>query len=201
MKRRPRRVGIFGGSFDPVHAGHLIFAQEAVDRLSLDRLLFVPAARPAHKRRRALAPIEDRIAMLRLATRGNPRLAVSRLEADPGRVAYTVRTLERLARPGGPELTFIMGQDSLEEFRTWREPERILALARLAVVPRGEGRPPRIAAGRRGRVVLLDVPRIGISSTEIRRRLRGGRSVRYWVPDPVLAYLERHGLYETRRKR
>lgn len=201
MTSRPRRVGVFGGSFDPVHVGHLLFAAEAVDRLGLDRLLFVPAARPAHKRGRVLAPIADRIAMLRLATRGHRRFAVSTLEADPARVAYTARTLERLARPGRVALTFVMGQDSLEEFRTWREPDTILALARLAVVPRGDGRRPRLDAALRRRVVFLDVPRVGISSSEIRRRLRRGRSVRYWVPDPVLAYLERHALYQARRSR
>lgn len=201
MSARPRRVGVFGGSFDPVHVGHLILAEEAVTRLRLDRLLFVPAARPAHKRTRALAPIADRVAMLRLATRGNPRFAVSRIEADLPGVAYTVRTLERLARAERASLYFLMGQDSLEEFGTWREPARILSLARLAVLPRGDGRRPRLAPALRRRVVFLDAPRVGVSSTEIRRRLRSGRSVRYWVPEPVLAYLERHGLYPRRRSR
>ncbi|HEX7079145.1 MAG TPA: nicotinate-nucleotide adenylyltransferase [Candidatus Eisenbacteria bacterium] len=200
MSGRPRRIAIFGGSFDPVHVGHLILAEEAVARLSLDRLLFVPAARPAHKRTRALAPVAHRLAMLRLATRGNPRFRVSRLEADGG-VAYTVRTLERLARREDASWTFLMGQDSLEEFATWREPGRILELARLAVVPRGGGPRPRLGAALRRRVVFLDVPTIGISSTEIRKRIRAGRSVRYWVPDRVLSYVERHGLYHARRSR
>jgi nicotinate-nucleotide adenylyltransferase len=200
MSRGTRRVGVFGGSFDPVHVGHLIVAEEALTRLRLDRLLFVPAARPAHKRARVLAPIEDRVAMLRLAVRGNPRFAVSRIEAAADRVVYTVETLERLARSEAASLVFLMGQDSLEEFDTWRDPKRILTLARLAVVPRGDRARPHLGAALRRRVVFLDAPRIGISSSEIRRRVRGRRSVRYWVPDAVLAYLERHALYRKRRR-
>jgi len=194
-----RRVAIFGGTFDPVHMGHLLMAEEAVERLRLDRLFFLPAGRPAHKRDRSITPVEHRLAMLRLAVRGNPRFAVSRLEADHDRVTYTVESLERFAKAEGAELYFLMGQDSLDEFRTWREPDRILALARLAVVPRGEMERPSLDAAVRRRVVFLKPPRIGIASSEIRRRLGRKRSVRYWIPDPVLAYIKRHGLYGPRR--
>jgi len=196
-----RRIGVFGGSFDPVHFGHLILAQEAIARLKLARLLFVPAARPAHKRRRRLAGVEHRLAMLRLATRGNASFGVSSIEAERGGISFTAVTLELLARAERAEIFFLMGQDSLEEFHTWREPERIARLARLAVLPRGEGEVPRLPPPLRGRVVLLRSPRIGISSTEIRRRLRRSLPVRYWVPDPVLAYAARHGLYGIRRPR
>jgi len=190
---------VFGGTFDPVHVGHLILAQEAAALLGLDRLLFVPANRPAHKRAPRLEPVEHRIAMLRRATRGQPRLRVSRIEADRGGVSYTVHTLESLHRSLRAELFFLMGQDSLEEFSGWREPERILDLARLAVIPRGE-RPPRVPPALRGRVVLVRAPRIGVSSTELRRRLRLGLPASYWTPDAVLRYIERHGLYGTRRR-
>jgi len=196
-----RRIGVFGGSFDPVHVGHLILAQEAVTQLELARILFVPAARPAHKRRRRLAPVEHRLAMLRLATRGNPSFRVSRIEAERGGISFTAVTLELLARTERAEIFFLMGQDSLEEFHTWREPERIARIARLAVLPRGERASPRLTPPLRGRVVLLRSPRIGISSTEVRRRLRRALPVRYWIPDPVLAYAARHGLYGIRRPR
>jgi nicotinate-nucleotide adenylyltransferase len=193
-----RRLGIFGGTFDPVHVGHLILAQEALEQLDLDRLWFLPASRPAHKRARAITPVSHRIAMLRHAVRGNPRFTISRIEADQDGPSFTVTTLERLARTERADLSVLMGQDSLEEFRTWREPDRILALARLVVAPRGE-RAPRLDAATRRRVVFLDQPRIGIASSDIRRRLRRGAAVRYWVPDPVLSYIRRHGLYRPSR--
>lgn len=193
------RLGIYGGTFDPVHTGHLIMAEEAVERLRLDRLVFLPAGRPAHKRDRSITAAAHRIAMLRLAIRGNPRFAVSTHEAARDGVTYTVQSLQWFAGREDADLFFLMGQDSLEEFRTWREPERILALARLAVVPRGDGDRPSLEAAVRRRVVFLKPPRIEIASSEIRRRLGRGRSVRYWLPEPVLAYIRRHGLYAARR--
>lgn len=194
-----RRVGVFGGTFDPVHMGHLLMAEEAVERLRLDRLIFLPAGRPAHKRDRSITPVEHRLAMLRLAVRGNARFAVSRVEADQAGVTYTVDSLEKFAASERADLYFVMGQDSLDEFRTWRDPDRILALARLAVVPRGEIERPSLDAAVRRRVVFLKPPRIGIAASEIRRRLGRRRTVRYWLPDTVLAYIKRHGLYGHRR--
>jgi nicotinate-nucleotide adenylyltransferase len=198
--RDAARLGVFGGTFDPVHVGHLIMAQEALLRLRLDRLLFVPAARPAHKRSGALASVEHRVAMLRLAVRGEARFGVSTLEADRDGVSFTVDTLEALARSGARSLFFVMGQDSLDDFPTWREPERIARLARLVVVPRGDGARPTVAAALRGRVSFLTPPRIGISSSEIRRRLKRGLPVRYWIPDLALDYARRNGLYGIRRR-
>lgn len=197
------RVGVFGGSFDPVHVGHLIMAGEALERLRLDRVVFVPANRPAHKRRRALAGVRHRLAMLRLATRGNARFQVSAVEVERGGVSFTADTLEAMARAGAGSLWFILGEDSLAELHTWRDPDRIARAARLVVVPRGDGarRAPRaLPAAWRRRVVALHPPRIGISSTEIRRRVRAGKTVRYWVPDPVLSYMARHGLYGSSRR-
>jgi len=201
VTRRVSRTGVLGGTFDPVHVGHLILAEEAATRLRLDRVLFMPAARPPHKRARGVAPTEHRIAMLRLAVRGNPRFEVSRLEADRTGVSFTAETLEALSRRGRTDLYFIMGQDSLEEFQSWRNPERITRLARLAVFPRGDRDAPSLPPALRRRVTFLHPPRIGISSTEIRRRVRRGLSVRYWIPDPVLAYVMRHGLYGSRTRR
>ncbi len=200
MSRTSVRTGIFGGTFDPVHVGHLIMAEEAAVRLRLHRVLFVPASRPAHKRSRGITPIEHRLAMLRLATLGNERFQVSRAEADGGGISFTANTLEALSRRGAGDLYFIMGQDSLEEFHSWRDPERITHLARLVVFPRGDRELSSLAPSLRRRVLFLRPPRIGISATEIRRRLRRGLSVRYWVPDKVLAYVTRHGLYGTRSR-
>lgn len=198
--RAGERIGVFGGTFDPVHLGHLIMAEEALARLRLHRILFVPAARPAHKRSRGVAAVEHRIEMLRIAVRGNPRFEVSRIEADRAGTSFTASTLETLAEKGSAEIYFIMGQDSLEEIHTWREPDRITRIARLVVLPRGDRELASLAPALRRRVVFLRPPRIGISSTEIRRRLRRGLPVRYWIPDAVLAYVTRHGLYGIRRR-
>jgi nicotinate-nucleotide adenylyltransferase len=194
------RVGVFGGTFDPVHHGHLIMAEEAVARLRLDRILFMALNHPPHKRAPGLAAVEHRLAMLRLATRGNPRFEVSRLEADRGGISYTVNTLETLRGRMRGDLFFVMGQDSLEDFTRWRDPDRIVALARLVVVPRGPRRLSRVPARIGRRVLFLDPPRIEISSTEIRRRVRRGLPVRYWTPDSVLRYVTRHGLYGKRTR-
>ncbi len=195
------RVGVFGGTFDPVHHGHLIMAQEAVARLKLDRMVFVAANRPSHKRAPDLADVEHRIAMLRLAVKGNESFEVSRIEADRGGFSYTVNTLETLHQAGGDDLFFLMGQDSLEDFARWVKPDRILELARLVVVPRGEGDMGSLPPSLRRRVTYVKPPRIGICSTEIRRRLKRGLPVRYWIPDLVLRYLTRHGLYGTGNRR
>lgn len=197
---RAARYGVFGGSFDPVHYGHLLVAEEAAAQLDLRRVLFLPAFRPAHKRRRSLAGVEHRLAMLRLAVRGNPRFEVSSLEASSGGVSYTVDTLSALAAKRNGPLYFIMGQDSLEEFDTWRSPGTILRLARLVVVPRGDRDLPPLRPALRRRTIVLRSPRVGISSSEIRSRIRRSRSVRYWTPDSVRAYIARHGLYRNRRR-
>jgi nicotinate-nucleotide adenylyltransferase len=200
-------VGVFGGSFDPVHVGHLIMAGEALDRLRLDEVVFIPANRPAHKRSRSLADVRHRLAMLRLAVRGNSRFRVSAIEARRGGVSFTADTLESLKQRAADSLYFILGEDNLAEFHTWRDPDRIARLATLVVVPRAAGEDgsrhsragTALRAAWRRRVVMLHPPTIGISSTEIRRRVRGGKPVRYWVPDPVLSYMARHGLYGSRR--
>jgi nicotinate-nucleotide adenylyltransferase len=139
--------------------------------------------------------------MLRLATQSNRRFVVSRLEADRGGLSYTVNTLETLHQTIDGDLFFLLGQDSLDDFARWREPDRIVALARLVVVRRGPGTVARLPARFRRRIVALDSLRIDISSTEIRRRIRAGLTVRYWTPDAVLRYVARHGLYRKRTRR
>jgi nicotinate-nucleotide adenylyltransferase len=200
------RAGILGGTFDPIHLGHLLLAEQAREALSLDRVLVVPASRPPHKPGRVHTPFELRLEMARLAVDGAEGLAVSDIERDPARPSWTIDTLRRLqATPGFPAETWLLlGGDSLEELPTWREPEEIVRLARLAVYPRPgwdaateAGRLPAAQAAWRdaGRLVLLDGPRLALSSSEIRERVRAGKSIRYLVPEPVRLLIAQRGLY------
>lgn len=191
-----RRVGVFGGTFDPPHVGHLAIAEWARDRLALARVLLVPAGEPPHKRGRPVTAARHRLAMARLAARGNPAFAVSPIEAEREGPSFTVDTLRALrVRERGARLFLVIGADSLDDFPDWRDPEGILELATLAVAERnGAGgrkrsRPPH---------VRLEFPPLDISSSVLRRRARDGHSLRYLVPDPVIAYIRRHGLYGAR---
>jgi nicotinate-nucleotide adenylyltransferase len=204
-----RRIGLFGGTFDPPHVGHLALAERARESLRLDHVLFVPAGRPPHKGRARLSPVADRIAMTRLAVAGNRAFTVSALEARRDGPSFTVDTLRALRRRElGARIFLLMGADSLAEFPTWRDPDAILAFATLAVAPRPGAPPaaPRIpwripgeARGRRlsrsARIAWLGGPALEIASSAIRARLRAGRSVRYLIPDAVARYAARHRLY------
>jgi nicotinate-nucleotide adenylyltransferase len=196
------RVGILGGTFNPPHLGHLVCAQAAIDGLGLDRVLLVPVHTPPHKAADGDPGVEHRVAMCLAAASDDPRLEVSRIEADvPGR-SYTVDTLSRLheQRPED-QLTFIVGGDLATSLPDWREPEAILSLADIGVAGRDdldeETIRRRLAglAGAADRVRFFDMPRIDISSTLIRRRVAAGLGVRYLVPDAVADYIARHGLY------
>ena len=187
-----RRVGVFGGTFDPPHLGHLALAEWARGRLGLSRVLFVPAGQPPHKRAGAVTAAKHRMAMTRLATRGNPAFVVSPIEAERKGPSFTVDTLRELkARERGARLVLLIGEDSLGEFSTWRDPDAILALATLAVAERPGSR----IRGRRPPCVWLGNPRLEISSSTLRRRARTGHSLRYLVPETVIAYIRRHRLY------
>ena len=183
------RVGVFGGTFDPVHVGHLSIAQAALECVPLDRVVFVPARRSPLKDRGPLASEQDRLAMLRLATADESRFEVSTVELDRPGISYTVDTLEALAGEGA--LYLVMGADAAGEFERWRRPERIRELATLLVASRpGAPTPPE----RQG-VVVFDAPCLDISSRELRARSARGRSLRYLVPEAAVRYLEGHGLY------
>jgi nicotinate-nucleotide adenylyltransferase len=189
----PRRaIGLFGGSFDPVHHGHLIVGRAAAERLGLDELRFVPAREQPFKRGRHAAPANDRAAMLALAVSGETGLAVERSELDRPAPSYTVDTLRALrAREPDAAFTLLLGGDAAGELAAWHEAEALPGLARIAVFARpGSAVPasPLIA-------VVVEVPAIDISATEIRRRVRSGQSIRYWVPDAVAEYVARHRLY------
>jgi len=197
-----RRVGVFGGTFDPPHLGHLVIAEWARARLGLERVLFVPSGVPPHKRGRRVTAPEHRIAMARLAVRGNPAFGVSTLESRRDGPSYTVDTLRALrARRPGERLYLLLGEDSLEELPTWREPEAIRGLATLVVAARpGDGARPEPAGADSGRhLQWLDNPPIALSSSQVRRLVRARHTVRYLVPEAVRAYIERHRLYRGSR--
>ncbi len=202
-------IGILGGTFDPIHVGHLAIADAARDELGLDRVLFVPTRLPVHKPGRAVSPAEDRVAMVALAIADNPAFVVSRAEVDRDGPSYAVDTLEGFvadARAAGavPDLTFILSAEAYAGLPAWHRPERVLELARMAVVPRPGAPVVDLAAiearvrGARDRTTLIDGPLLAVSASAIRARVATGRSIRYLVPDAVIAYIGDHGLYAER---
>ncbi len=190
------RVGIFGGSFNPPHVAHLALAEAARDQGGLDRVVWIPAATPPHKQRQNLPAAEHRLAMTRLAVAGNGAFVVSDLEIERAGVSYTVDTVRAL-QAAYPDVAFhlLLGGDSLAQFGAWVEPEEIARRVPLIVYPRPGADLSRVAPSLMARVTLLDRPLLDPSSTALRGLLRAGRSVRYLVPDAVLAYIAEHGLY------
>jgi nicotinate-nucleotide adenylyltransferase len=196
------RIGLLGGTFNPPHMGHLVCAQEACVQLELDRVLFVPVHTPPHKEADGDPGVEARVELCELAVASDDRFEVCRLEADVAGRSYTVDTLRGLhaLRPQD-QLAFVVGGDMAHSLPEWREPEAILELAELAVAEREELRRADIEArlgGLRGapdRIRFFDMPRIDISSSLIRRRVAAGVPIRYLVPDPVAAAIERTGMY------
>ena len=195
------KLGLLGGTFNPPHLGHLVCAQEACTQLELDGVVFIPVYSPPHKEVEDEPGVDVRVELTRLATAGEKRFSVSRVEADvPGR-SFTVDTLRRLHKSSpADELTFIMGGDMAHALPTWHEPEAVLSLATLGVAEREGIRRTDIMerlAGLAGadRIRFFDMPRLDISSSSIRRRVASGRPIRYLVPDPVADYIASEGLY------
>jgi nicotinate-nucleotide adenylyltransferase len=207
----PGRLGVLGGTFDPVHTGHLALAEEVREVLGLERVLFVPAGEPWQKEGTGVTPAPIRLAMVERAVAGNQAFAVSRIEVDREGPTYTAETLEILAsaeRSAGrePDLWFICSAEVLAGLGTWRDPEHVLALARFAVVPRGGAAEDLVIAeaafdrefpGAAGRVVFLPGPRLAISGTLVRARVAAGRPIRYLVPDPVAEAITEYALYRN----
>jgi nicotinate-nucleotide adenylyltransferase len=194
-------LGILGGTFNPPHIGHLVMVQEALTQLGLDRVDLMPVARPPHKEALADPGADVRLELCRLATAGDERLGVSDLEIERGGASYTVDTLRAL-HDRDPEhaLTFIVGGDMAYSLPSWREPEAILDLARLAVAEREDLRREDIAERLEplhsgDRVVFFDMPRIDVSSSAIRGRVAAGRPIRYLVPDAVVEAIRDGRLY------
>jgi nicotinate-nucleotide adenylyltransferase len=198
-------IGVMGGTFDPIHIGHLAIGEETREALALDVVLFVPAGRPPHKPAESVTAVEHRVAMVELAIADNPAFELSRIEVDRPGPSYTVDTVEALARDAA-DLVLILSAETFAELPSWHEPERLFAAARIAVVPRAgypAPDPARLAEsfpGRETRVRYLEGPRLGLSSTAIRDRVAAGRSIRYLVPAPVEAYITQHDLYRTERR-
>ncbi len=216
-----RKLGIFGGTFNPVHYGHLAAAQEVSERLGLDRVLFIPSYLPPHKQETVPAA-SHRLEMVRLAVTGNPVFAASDIEMRRGGRSYTIDTVETLLRDHpGSDLFFLIGLDSFLEIHTWHEWERLLTLCRFVVLSRpgyrfaalaelavvDQALPEQLAALDRGErkdaearigtsvVFFLSVPLYDISSTGIRRRVREGQSIKYLLPEPVETYIIKNNLY------
>jgi nicotinate-nucleotide adenylyltransferase len=195
------RIGILGGSFNPPHLGHLVLAQEALAAAGLDKVVFMPAAAPPHKELQDDPGAGERLELCRLAVAKDERFEASSLELERGGPSYTVDTLREIhATSPGDELTFIVGGDQAQGLPTWREPEAILELASLAVAEREGIRRVDVAERLSGlpgaeRLVFFDMPRIDVSSSAIRRRVREGRPIRYLVPDDVARVIGARGYY------
>lgn len=199
------RLGLLGGSFDPIHYGHLLLAESCREQCGLDEVWFLPAATPPHKQDRSLTPAAARIEMLELAIGGQATFRVCRAEVERGGVSYTVDTLAKLAAEDtSRQLFFLLGADSLDDLPHWREPARICELATIVVVGRpGAPTPnyavlaPLVSAARLDdiRRHQVEMPPLGLSSSDIRQRVAEGRSIRYRTPRAVEAYIEAHNLY------
>lgn len=201
------RIGIFGGSFNPVHFGHLLLAECCREQSALDEVWFIPAATSPHKIDKAQAPDRQRIEMLELATSGHRAFRVSTLEIDRGGISYTVETLSAIASEHpDAELFLLMGADSLRDLPTWREPEKICKLALPLCVERPDSpaldlasiadcvSPARLRQIEAGRATM---PSMGLSATDIRQRVAQGCSIRYQTPRAVEEYIATHSLYQT----
>ena len=197
------RLGIFGGTFDPVHYGHLLLAERCREECRLDSVAFLPAGLPPHKAAQAITPGVHRVRMLELAIGGHPAFCVDPRELRRTERCFTVETLEEL-RTENPvrELTFLMGADSLADFPGWKSPRRILELAELAAVNRGGTPPPDVSrvlealgGWGAGRVRLISIPGVEIASREIRERVRRGKTIRYMTMVDVERYIAEKQLY------
>ncbi len=204
------RVGLLGGTFDPPHIGHLLAASDAVDLLGLDRLVFIPAAQQPLKRDVTAAAASHRLRMVELMTQGDRRFSVDEIEIRRSGLSFSVDTLEEYSRRlPEAERFFLLGADTFAALDQWRDPDRVVALARLVVMTRsgagtGSGAPGADEVTRKARTlggagvappIVLASRRVDVSSTEIRERVRDGRPIRGFVTEPVLDYIETNGLY------
>jgi len=194
-----RRVGVMGGTFDPIHHGHLVAASEVAHRFELDEVVFVPTGQPWQKSSHAVSSAEDRYVMTVLATASDPRFRVSRVDVDRQGPTYTVDTLRDLHREldeqdARAELFFITGADALANIATWRDSDEVVALAHFIGVTR-PGHALTDPGLPDGSVTLIEVPALAISSTDCRSRVLAGAPIRYMVPDGVMEYIHKRGLY------
>lgn len=200
---KPTRIGVFGGTFDPIHHGHLAMAEECRTALALDMVLFLPAGQPPHKRGGLVSPAADRVAMVELAIASNQFFRLSRVDVDRTGPSYTVGALEQLRLEWGMEARFwfLMGADSLADVLTWRDPARLIELARVVAVNRPDAPKPdpsRLEGklpGATERVDVVEMPAMAISGTDLRARVKAGRPIKYQVPEAVEVYVTERRLY------
>ncbi len=203
-----RRIGLMGGTFDPIHIAHLIVAEEVYAALDLAEMIFIPAGHPPHKAGRVSTPLHHRVAMVELAIASNPHFSMSLVEADRPGPSYLVDTLHLLHEQWGTniELNFVIGWDSLEDFSTWYDPVGILARLTHLVAVRRPGYVEDVMYNRQlevrvpgitERLSIVEVPQLDISSTEIRQRVAAHRSIKYHTPEAVERYIRHHQLYQT----
>lgn len=203
MGDRAQRIGVMGGTFDPIHHGHLVAASEVQAEYDLDEVIFVPTGQPWQKSEREVSPAEDRYLMTVIATASNPRFSVSRVDVDRAKPTYTIDTLRdlRIERPGS-EFYFITGADALAQILTWHDAQQVFELARFVGCTRPgtpidastlEGLPP-------DRVTIIEVPALAISSSECRERASAGEPVWYLVPDGVVQYIAKRRLYSRAKE-
>jgi len=194
-----RRLGVMGGTFDPIHYGHLVTAEEALVQFALDEVVFVPTGQPWMKQEREVSPAEDRYLMTVIATASNPRFRVSRIEVEREGPTYTVDTLKALgAENPDAELYFITGADAMREIFEWKDPDGVLSLAHFIAATRPGYDLARFEAKdapRHPNVSVMHIPALAISSTDVRERVHDGRPIRYLVPEGVKSYVEKAALY------
>ncbi|MFD0362946.1 nicotinate-nucleotide adenylyltransferase [Nocardia sp. GCM10030253] len=200
--RRRRKLGVMGGTFDPIHHGHLVAASEVANRFDLDEVIFVPTGQPWQKADKQVSPAEDRYLMTVIATASNPRFSVSRADIDRGKVTYTVDTLREMrSKHPDAELYFITGADALSNILTWQDWAELFELAKFVGVSRPgyELNADHLAEHLRGlpvdAVTMIEIPALAISSSECRRRAAENRPVWYLVPDGVVQYISKRHLY------
>lgn len=186
-----KRIGILGGTFNPIHSGHLLLAEGVREKLNLDYILFIPCCQPPHKKPMKFVSQKDRLAMVRLAVKGNPYFKASNIEIKRGGKSYSVDTLEELHRVyrGGARFFFIIGSDSLKELRLWKSFDRLTKLCNFVAVTRQD-----YSYKYKG-VRAVKVPTLPISSTDIRNFVKQKKTIKYLVPEPVRRYILKNELY------
>jgi nicotinate-nucleotide adenylyltransferase len=191
------RLGVMGGTFDPIHHGHLVAASETASLFSLDEVVFVPTGMPWQKEHRVVSPAEDRYLMTVIATASNPRFSVSRIDIDRPGPTYTIDTLNELRRERGEQtdLFFITGADALAQMVTWRQADELFSLAHFVGCTR-PGHEVAVDQFPEGSVSLIEIPALAISSTDCRERVRRGEPVWYLVPDGIVQYIAKRSLYQ-----
>ncbi|NOZ75003.1 MAG: nicotinate-nucleotide adenylyltransferase [FCB group bacterium] len=192
------KICIFGGTFDPPHIGHLLIAQTICEAENFDKIIFIPALIPPHKQSSPLTPVNLRLKMLESAVASNPHFEISDIEIKRGGVSYSIDTIRGLKSERGltrNETYFLIGSDTLGEFETWKEPEKILEECQVIVALRPGFKPSTVESWILRKVRFSNIPRIEISSTTIRRRWKENKTIRYMVTQPVWEFIDRHNLY------